>query len=106
MATASSEASKRGSNRMTRMWNHPERLLSERSGPAGWLGVPTGTPQAYRARKGNILMSLDNAAPKGWDDDDVAEDDEEEDEDDELVPDDDADDLEDDEGDDDVDDED
>jgi len=88
------------------MWNHPERLLNERSGPAGWLGVPTGTPQAYRARKGSILMSLDNAAPKGWDDDDVAEDDEEEDEDDELLPDDDADDLEDDEGDDDVDDED
>ena len=87
------------------MWNHAERLLSERSGPAGWLGVPTGTPQAYRERKGTILMLLDHAVPGGWDDDDVAEDDEEEEEDDELFPDDD-DDLEDEEGDDDVDDED
>ena len=88
---------------MAKTWNHADRLLSERSEPAEWLGVPMVTPPAYRTRKGSILMSLDAASPDGWDDDDVAEDEEEEDEDDELFPDDD---LEDDEGDDDQDDED
>ena len=86
------------------MWNQHQRLLVERSSLASWLGLAASPPQAYRTRKGNVLMMLEDADPKAWDDDEVAEDedDEEEDDEDELFPDDDADDLEDDEEEDDT----
>ena len=89
------------------MWNQHDRLLVERRGLVGWLGLPSLSPLAYRERKGDILRLLESARPKAWDDDDIAEDeDEDEEDDDELLPDDDADDLEDDEDEDDADDED
>ena len=89
------------------MLNQRDRLLVERSGLVGWLGLPSLSPLAYRERKGDILRLLESARPKAWDDDDIAEDeDEDEEDDDELLPDDDADDLEDDEDEDDADDED
>ena len=84
------------------MLNQRDRLLVERSGIVGWLGLRVGPPQAYRERKRDILMLLDSPVPKGWDDDDIAADEEDEDdeEDDELLPDDDADDAEEDDDDD------
>ena len=88
--------------RTTSMWNQHDRLLVERRGLVGWLGLPSLSPLAYRERKGDILRLLESARPKAWDDDDIAEDEDEEDDDDELLPDDDADDAEDDEDDDDV----
>jgi len=84
-----------------------DRLLVERSGLVGWLGLRVGPPQAYRERKRDILMLLDSPGPKCWDDDDIAADDEEEEEEeDELLADDDEDDEEDDDDDDDLDEED
>ena len=85
------------------MLNQRDRLLVERSGLVRWLGLQVGPPQAYRERKGDILMLVDSPGPKAWDDDDIAadEEEEEEEEEDELLADDDADD-EDDEDDDDV----
>ncbi len=79
--------------------NQSDRLLVERSGLAHWLGLPSGPPNAYRTRKGGILMALETPGPVNWDDDDVAadeeddDDDEEDDEEDELFADDDSDDL-------------
>jgi len=87
------------------MLNQRDRLLVERSGLVGWLGLRVGPPQAYRERKRDILMFLDPPGPKGWDDDDIAadeEEEEEEEEEDELLADDDEDDAEDDDDDDDV----
>lgn len=77
-----------------------DRLLVERNGLVGWLGLRVGPPQGYRTRNGGILMLLESAGPISWDDDDIAadendEDDEEEDEDDELLPGDDDEDEED-----------
>ena len=80
------------------MLNQCDRLLVERSGFVGWLGLRVGPPQAYRERKRDILMLLDSPSPKAWDDDDIAADDEEEEEEeeDDLLADDDADDEDDD----------